>query len=78
MSTLNENAVENGGECAFTRPTTALPNGDHDWGATGLTKREYIATHVMAGLAAFISPPDVAGMAVRYADALLAALEGAT
>jgi hypothetical protein len=48
--------------------------------AFGLTKREYMATHIMAGLAAYddggvASLEAIASDAVRWADALLLELE---
>ena len=47
----------------------------NDWAyQPGLTKREYIATHIMSGVAAYSEVGDirqVAAYAVEWADALL-------
>jgi len=67
-------AVYNGNQVAFPVPNDAAVNGD-----IGLTKREYFAGLMMQG---FASDPACSGdikiqaeYAVKWADALLAALE---
>ena len=61
-------------------PPFLRPDGDIEWGAPGLTKRELFAAMAMQGIAsnpnaATIEGPDVvAGAAVEAADALLAEL----
>jgi hypothetical protein len=59
------------------RPINPIANGIH--AATGLTKREYAAINIMAGLAACDDIGGkvemVASCAVTWADALLAELE---
>ena len=67
---------------AYPIPHFARPDGDIEWGARGLTKREYVAIQLAAGMLADESadpgstyPPNgLAHRAVEFADALLAAL----
>ena len=64
---------------AFPFPHYTRPDGDIHWGEQGLTKREYFAAMAMQGMQ-FSDPQllrteeNIAEMAVRQADALLAAL----
>lgn len=58
---------------------TYLANGDPD--GMGLTKREYFALHLMAGMMAASDDPDsksFASGAVHAADTLIAALNAPT
>ncbi len=78
MSEKEKNAKMNG-----RSPAIGYDGPDH--GAGGLTKREYIAAHAMAGLMASydpergineISDPQLAArISILHADALLEALE---
>lgn len=73
----------NGHDAAFATATTTDTNGITHWGEFGLTKREYIATQLATGMlgdtgelsSAYESGGEsVAAWAVRFADALIAAL----
>ena len=76
MSDENDNAP------AYPIPHFARPDADIEWGAPGLTKREYVAIQLAAGMLADESadpgstyPPNgLAHRAVEFADALLAEL----
>jgi len=63
--------MDNGGHGAWSR----VGGGMHQ---PGLTKREYMATHIMAGIAADSTRKgpshEIANAAVSWADALLEAL----
>ena len=72
-------AVKNGHAAAHPIPHFARPNSEIEWGSPGLTKREYIATQLAAGmLAAELDDPYLpevlAQRAVAFADALLVEL----
>lgn len=72
---MNDN--NNGDKPAFATPTTVDKQGRVIWGANDLTKREYIATHIMTG--SLVNPAELdlkelAEYAVLGTDALLAAL----
>lgn len=71
---MDDSAKFNGNE-----PITPLPELSHGY---GLTKREFMATHIMAGM---LADPNVGGTAdqistraVALTDALLVALEKET
>ena len=76
MSNPNDN------DPAFPIPHFARPDGRVDYGFSGLTKREYVAIQLAAGMLADESadsgstyPPNgLAHRAVEFADALLAEL----
>ena len=57
----------------------AMTDSDDSWGkaALGLTKREMMAMHIASGFAADkeVSPCNIANLAIKVADALLAELE---
>jgi hypothetical protein len=67
---------------AYPFPHFARPDGDIEWGFPRLTKREYVAIQLAAGMLADESadpgstyPPNgLAHRAVEFADALLAEL----
>lgn len=73
---MSDAAKQNGNAQAFPVPTVpGLPNGHIIFGAEGLTKREYAAIKIAAGLCADPSyDGDVAINAVKIADRLLAEL----
>lgn len=60
---------------AFPTPDVYHPNGQIEYGALGLTKREYFAGVALQGLLVDPNRSDIyAREAVAYADALLAEL----
>ena len=63
-------------ESAYPIPDATYPNGQVVFGSAGLTKREYFAALVLAGLQGNIgtnrwSRKEFAEDAVKYADALI-------
>lgn len=75
---MSDEAVRNGLRGAFATPNLSRSDGGMEWGESGLTKREYIATMALQGLCA--GNPEAtyfnaAFHAVRHADELLKALE---
>lgn len=66
-----ELAKRNGQESAFSLPHVPMPNGDISLGVPGLTKREYAAIQIAAGLTDSYGAAFVAQRAVEIADALL-------
>jgi hypothetical protein len=72
-------AQSNGLQEAFGRAMSPGPNGNWDWGATGLAKREYIAARLLASsMSHGWTPKEAAQRAVQYADALLTELAKVT
>ena len=72
--------LKDDGRQAFARPfSRASESGEAYWEQNGLTRREYAAIHIAAGLVSDASegyrPDDLANDAVKLTDALLYELD---
>lgn len=76
--TLEQLAGMNGGSAAYATSGVMMANG-FECGSYGLTKREYMATHLLAGIFANAKATTVDGyaqhLAIQHADLLLRQLE---
>lgn len=67
--------MSNANTLAFPTPAVPFPDGTHDPSVPGLTKREYAAIQILAGMGDVGGTSDsLAKHAVKRADALLAEL----
>ena len=74
-------SAPNDGGPAFPIPDRSFPNGETQWGASGMSLRDYFAGQALNSLCAVVSPEDglCVGLIVKdcyeIADAMLAERE---